>query len=117
MSTGAVGLEQVGGVTHAAKGMVANADTRVSAAKALRSVSEGTHGRNYGPAADAQRAAMDTNAGASGYGGLHGAQVAESFAKGEKHVVQGTEDSFQQQKTSMTDAESTFSALKKTIEA
>lgn len=117
MASGAVGLEQVGGVTHAAKGMGSNADSRVSSAKGLKSIAEGTHGRNFGPAADAQRAAMDTNAGAAAFGGLHGVQIAESFAKGEKHVVQGTEDSFQQQKASMTDAESTFSTLKKSIEA
>lgn len=97
--------------------MVTNADSRVQAAKTLQGISEGTQGLNYGPAADAQRASMDTHAAASGKGGLHGAEVAVSFAQGEKHVVQGTEDSFQQQKTSMTDAESTYCALNRPMEA
>ncbi len=117
MSNNAVGLEQVGGVTQAAKGMVENADGRVQAAKTLQSVSEATHGRMVGPAGDLMRNVMDTHSGASGVAGLHGAEVGQNFATGEKSVVQGTVDSAQQQKTSATDAESTFSQLNRPIEA
>lgn len=117
MSNNAVGLEQVGGVTNAAKGMVENADSRVQAARTLQGVSEATNGRMVGPAGDLMRNVMDTHSGASGVAGQHGAQVAGNFAQGEKAVVQGTVDSAQQQKTSATDAESTYSQLNRPIEA
>jgi hypothetical protein len=117
MSNNAVGLEQVGGVTQAARGMVDNADSRVQAARALQSASDATAGRMVGPAGDLQRAAMSTHAGASGVAGVNGSAVAASFAHGERTVVQGVEDSAQQQRTSATDAETTFSALNKPIEA
>lgn len=117
MSNNAVGLEQVGGVSQSAKGMVQNADSRVQAGKTLQSVSDGTNGRMVGPAGDLMRAAMDTHSGASGMAGVHGAEVAQSFSRGEKAVVQGTVDSAQQQKTSATDAESTYTQLSRPIEA
>ena len=117
MSNNAVGLEQVGGVSQAAKGMVENADSRVQAAKTLQGVSDATNGRMVGPAGDLMRTTMDTHSGASGMAGVHGADVASSFAQGEKAVVQGTVDSAQQQKTSATDADSTYSKLSRPIEA
>lgn len=117
MGEQAVGLEQVGGVSHAAKGMVENADGRVQAAKSLRAVAEGTHGRMVGPAGNMMRSTMDGHVAASSMAGLHGARTGESFSKGEKHVVQGTEDSLQQQKTSASEAETTFSALNRPMEA
>lgn len=117
MSNNAVGLEQVGGVSQAAKGMVENADSRVQAAKTLQGVSEATNGKMVGPAGDLMRVTMDTHSGASGMAGVHGAEVAGSFAQGEKAVVQGTVDSAQQQKTSATDADSTYSQLSRPIEA
>ena len=116
MSNNAVGLEQVGGVTQTAKGMVDNADSRVQAARALKSASDATAGRMVGPAGDLQRAAMDTHSAASGVAGMNGATVASSFAHGERTVVQGVEDSSQEHRNSSTDAESTFSALNKPIE-
>jgi type IV secretory pathway TrbL component len=115
MSSNAVGLEQVGGVTAAAKGMVGNADTRVSAAKALANISEGTNGRMVGPAGDLMRSGMNVAANAHGASALHGAQVATSFAKGEQHVEQGTIDSAQQQKVIASDGETTFDALSKPL--
>jgi hypothetical protein len=117
MSNNAVGLEQVGGVSQAAKGMVENSDSRVQAAKKLQSVSEATNGRMVGPAGDMMRNAMDTNSGASGMAGVRGAEVATSFAHGEKSVVQGTTDSLQQQKVSSQEGENTFQHLTKSIEA
>jgi hypothetical protein len=117
MPSNAVGLEQVGGVTAAAKGMVTNADSRVQAAKVLNNVAEATNGRMVGPAGDLMRGAMDIHSGAAGKAGVHGAQVADSFAQAEKHVVQGTVDSAQQQKVSATDAETTFDMLSKPINA
>ncbi len=117
MSNNAVGLEQVGGVSQAARGMVGNADTRVQAARTLQSVSEGTNGRMVGPAGDLMRAAMTTNSAASGTAGVRGSEVAVSFAHGERAVVQGTEESAQEQRTSTTDAESTFSVLNRDIQA
>lgn len=116
MENNAVGLEQVGGVTQAAKGMVDNADSRAQAARALRSASDATNGRMVGPAGDLQRSAMTTHAAAGGVAGLNGATVANSFAQGERAVVQGVEDSSQQQRTSASDSETTFSALNKPIE-
>lgn len=112
----AVGLEQVGAVTHAAKGMVNNDEMRVDYGKNLRSISEGTHGRMVGPAGQMMRAQMDIHAGATAVNAQRGSQVAESFALGEKHVVQGTEDSLQQQKTAATDADGTYTVLKKPME-
>jgi hypothetical protein len=117
MSNNAVGLEQVGGVTQAAKGMVDNADSRGQAARALKLASDATGGRMVGPAGNLQRAAMDTHASAAGFAGLNGATVANSFAHAEKTVVQGVEDSAQEQRTSTTDAEATHSVLSKPIEA
>lgn len=117
MSNNAVGLEQVGGVTQAAKGMVENADGRVQAAKVLQSMSESTHRGMVGPAGDTMRNVMDTHSGASGMAAKNGAEVGANFATGEKTVVQGTVDSLQQQKTSATDAESTFSQLSRPMEA
>lgn len=117
MPNNAVGLEQVGGVSQAARGMVENADGRVQAGRTLQSVSEGTSGRMVGPAGDLMRAAMSTNSGASGIAGVKGSEVAVSFARGEQAVVQGTEESAQEQRTSTTDAESTFSSLNRAIEA
>ncbi len=117
MSNNAVGLEQVGGVSQAAKGMVENADSRVQAAKALQNVSEATNGRMVGPAGDMMRNSMETNSGASGTAGVRGAEVAQSFAQGEKAVVQGTTDSLQQQKVSAQEGENTFQHLNRSIEA
>ena len=117
MSNNAVGLEQVGGVSQAAKGMVENSDGRVQAAKALQNVSEATNGRMVGPAGDMMRSAMDANATASGVAGVRGAEVATSFAQGEKAVVQGTVDSLQQQKVSSQEGENTFQHLNRSIEA
>ncbi len=117
MPNNAVGLEQVGGVTKAAKGMVENADSRIQAARTLQAVADSTAGAMVGPAADLQRAAMFTRAGASGVAAKNGAEVAGNFALGERAVVQGVEDSASQQRTSATDAESTFSQLNRPIEA
>ncbi len=116
MSNNAVGLEQVGGVSQAAKGMVENSDSRVQAAKTLQNVSEATHGRMVGPAGDMMRTAMDSNSAGSGMAGVRGAEVASSFAQGEKAVVQGTTDSLQQQKVSGQEGENTFQHLSKSIE-
>jgi hypothetical protein len=117
MPQGAVGVEQVGGVTTASKGMVGNADTRVQGFKTLNAISDGTEGRMVGPAGILMRGAMSTHAGASGMAGVNGAEVAVSFARGEKAVDQGVLDSIQEQKVSMTDAETTYSALSKPISA
>jgi hypothetical protein len=117
MSNNAVGLEQVGGVSQAAKGMVENSDSRVQAAKALQNVSEATNGRMVGPAGDMMRNAMNANSGATGVHAVRGAEVAQSFAQGEKAVVQGTADSLQQQKVSGQEGENTFQHLNKSIEA
>lgn len=68
MPNNAVGLEQVGGVTQSAKGMVQNADGRVSASRNLLSASDGNNGRMVGPAGDLMRTVMSTQAGA---GGVH----------------------------------------------
>ena len=113
----AVGLEQVGGVTTAAKGMVGNADTRVQAAKVLQTLSDSTEGRMVGPAGILMRGAMSTHSGAAGMAGVNGADVAVSFARGEKAVDSGVLDSVQQQKVSTSDAETTYSSLKKPISA
>ena len=79
MSYGAaVGVEQVGGVTAAAGGMVTNADGRVQSAKTLNNVSEGTNGRMVGPAGDLMRGTMNEHSNASQMAGRHGAQVAVS---------------------------------------
>jgi hypothetical protein len=114
----AVGAEEVGGVTAASKGMVnSNAEGRVQSSRTLNNVSEGTGGRMVGPAGDLMRGTMNEHANASTIAARHVAQVAQSFAQGEKHVVQGTVDSAQQQKTSIVDAEATFTMLSKPINA
>jgi hypothetical protein len=116
-STQAVGLEQVGGVTHSSKGHVANADTRAQSGKTLNNVSDSTNGRMVGGAGDLMRGAMVNAAAASVKAALHGGDIGVSFAQGEKHVVQGTIDSAQQQKVSVTDAETTYDMLSKPINA
>jgi hypothetical protein len=116
MSDKAVGLEQVGGVTHAAKGMVDNADGRVQAAKTLNAISEASHGRMVGPAGDLMRSGMSGHAAAAGASGVKAGEVAANFARGEKTVVRGVEDSAQVEKVTADEAETTYSALNRTIE-
>lgn len=113
----AVGLNETGGVTQGAKGMVENADSRVQAARALQGASEATNGGIIGPAGDTMRSAMFANAGASGVAGQRGAEVGQSFALGERAVVQGTNDSTEQQRMSASEGDSTYSELSRSIEA
>ncbi len=115
MVSRAVGLNETGGVTQGAQGMVQNADSRVAAARALQSASEATSGGIIGPAGDTMRAAMFANSGATGVAGARSSEVAQSYALGERAVVQGTNESTQQQTLSASEGESTYSSLNREI--